>query len=46
MVLVSLTFSYPDFTVGTGIPPDPARIALAGCHRRSGIAPCPEGKYS
>jgi hypothetical protein len=44
-VFASLTFSYPDFTVGTGISPVPAHIALAGCHRRSGLSPSPEGKY-
>jgi hypothetical protein len=30
-------FSYPDFTVDSGITPDHARIALAGFYRRSGI---------
>jgi hypothetical protein len=33
-------FSFPDYTVDPGIAPDHARIALAGCHRRSGIEVC------
>ena len=34
-------FSHPDYTVGPGIPPNPAR-KLADYNRRLGIAPYPE----
>ncbi len=37
-------FSHPDYTVGPGFPPDPAR-KLAGCNRRLGISPYPEECY-
>src|SRR5579872_4212361 len=59
---VCLTFSHPDYTVGSGITPDLShnrRISYTplwtrglneriksverSSHRRSGIAPCPEG---
>src|SRR3989304_9036519 len=33
-------------TVGSGVPPDPPLAGVAGFHRRSGIAPCPEGGLS
>lgn len=36
-------FFHPDFTVGVGIAP--TQLALADCHRRSGIKPCPEDFY-
>jgi len=32
------TFFHPDFTVGPGVPPDPALFALVDYHHRSGIA--------
>ncbi|AGH39118.1 hypothetical protein F542_4170 [Bibersteinia trehalosi USDA-ARS-USMARC-188] len=38
-----LLFSYPDYTVGFGISPNPATFFVArGLYRRSGISPCPE----
>jgi hypothetical protein len=35
-----VSFFHPDYTVGPGVSPDPARslAALVGCHHRSGIA--------
>ena len=40
------TFYHPDYTVGTGITPAPARLGHArGLYRRSGIAPCPKGYF-
>jgi hypothetical protein len=35
-----MSFFHPDYTVGPGVSPDPARYpaALVGCHHRSGIA--------
>jgi len=63
-ILVCLTFSHPDYTVGPGIAPglshnlcinytalwtrglDKRFISVErSSHRRSGIAPCPEGLY-
>lgn len=40
------TFYHPDYTVGTGITPAPARLGHArGLYRRSGISPCPKGYF-
>lgn len=44
------SFSHPDYTVGSRISLDPAIEMARGLkaiafHRRSGITPCPEGKY-
>ena len=38
----STLFSHPDCTVGFGIAPNQSLARVADCHRRSGIAPCPE----
>jgi len=44
------SFFYPDYTVDPGISPSLTRMALVGCHHRSGIgsaapSPCPEGIF-